>query len=108
MIELAGYAFIILGLCFDLIGCIAIVRLPDVYSRLLAAIKSVVFGTTCMLLGTIIIKGLSATGVKAFLCMIFIIMTAPSAASALARGAHASGAKLSEEGVCDKYEDDKK
>lgn len=108
MIELVGYIFIVCGLCFDMVGCIALIRLPDAYSRLQAAIKSVVFGTTCILLGTIIIKGLSTTGLKSLLCIIFIILTAPSAAHALARGAHASGVKLWQESVCDKNEEDKK
>ena len=108
MSEIIGYIFIIIGLVFDIFGCIGLIRLPDVYNRLQATTKCVTLGTCSILFGTVIIKGLTATGVKAILCIIFLILTAPVAAHALARGAHISGIKLWEKSVCDKYEEDKK
>ncbi len=108
MSEIVGYVFIIIGLVFDIFGCIGLIRLPDVYNRLQATTKCVTLGTCSILFGTIIIKGLSGTGIKAFLCIIFLILTSPVAAHALSRGAHISGVKLWEKSVCDKYEEDKK
>ncbi|MBM3251882.1 MAG: Na+/H+ antiporter subunit G, partial [Candidatus Omnitrophica bacterium] len=107
MSEIIGYVFILIGLLFDIFGCIGLIRLPDVYNRLQATTKCVTLGTCSILLGTIILKGLSATAIKAFLCILFLILTSPAAAHALARGAHASGVKLWQGSVCDKYEDDK-
>ncbi len=107
MSEIIGYIFIIIGLSFDIFGCIGLIRLPDVYNRLQATTKCVTLGTCSILFGTLVIKGLGATGIKALLCIVFLLLTAPVAAHALARGAHISGVKLWDKSVCDKYEEDK-
>lgn len=106
MNEIIGYIFILIGLAFDILGCVGIVRLPDVYNRLQATTKCVTLGTCSILFGTLIIKGFTVTGVKALLCIIFLILTSPVAAHALARGAHRSGIKLCEKSVCDQYAED--
>jgi len=107
MNEIIGYLIIVVGLAFDIFGCIGLLRLPDVYNRLQATTKCVTLGTCSILFGTMVIKGLSSTGIKAFLCIIFLLLTSPVAAHALARGAHISGIKLWGRSVCDKYEEDK-
>ena len=106
MSEVVGYIFIFIGLVFDIFGCIGLLRLPDVYNRLQATTKCVTLGTCSVLLGTFIIKGFSATGMKALLTAAFLLLTSPVAAHALARGAHKSGVKLWEKSVCDKYAED--
>jgi multicomponent Na+:H+ antiporter subunit G len=108
MRELIGHVFIVIGLGFDIFGCIGLIRLPDVYNRLQATTKCVTLGTCSILCGTIIVKGFSGTGVKAFLCILFLLLTSPVAAHALARGAHISGIKLWKNSVCDKYAEDEK
>ncbi len=107
MSEIIGYIFIVTGLIFDIFGCIGLIRLPDVYNRLQATTKCVTLGTCGILFGTMIIKGLTGTGIKALLCIVFLILTSPVAAHALARGAHVSGVRLWEKSVCDKYAEDK-
>ena len=107
MNEIIGMSFIILGLAFDFFGCLGLIRLPDVYNRLQAATKCVTLGTCGILLGLLLFKGFTAAGIKAILCIIFIILTAPVSAHALSRGAHKSGVKLWDKSVCDKYEEDK-
>jgi len=107
MNDIIALFFIIVGISFDLFGCIGLIRLPDVYNRLQASTKCVTLGTCGILFGVFIKFGLSAAGIKALLCMIFIWLTAPVSAHALARGAHKSGVKLWEKSVCDKYEEDK-
>ncbi len=106
MSDLLGYIFIIVGLSFDIFGCIGLMRLPDVYNRLQAVTKCVTLGTCSILFGVIMIKGFGATAVKSSLCIVFLLLTAPVAAHALARGAHKSGVKLWEGSACDKYADD--
>ena len=107
MINIIGLIFISIGLTFDVFGCLGLVRLPDVYCRLQAATKCVTLGTCSILFGTFLIVGFTAAGVKSLLCMIFIILTAPVAAHAIARGAHRAGVKLCKGSVVDKYAEDK-
>ena len=105
MHEIIALIFIIVGITFDLFGCIGLVRMPDIYNRLQASTKCVTLGTCGILLGVLVKFGFSAAGVKSLLCIIFIILTSPVAAHALARGAHKSGVKLWDKSVCDKYRD---
>lgn len=107
MREIVGYIFIVIGLVFDFFGCLGLIRLPDVYNRLQASTKCVTLGTCGILFGLFLFRGFTATGIKALLCIIFIILTAPVSAHALARGAHISGVKLWKKSICDKYEEDK-
>ena len=46
------------------------------------------------------------TSIKCLVCMAFILVTSPTAAHALARGAHASGVSLWEKSVVDRFEED--
>jgi len=108
MIEIIGYIFIVVGLLFDLFGCLGLVRLPDVYNRLQASTKCVTLGTCSILFGLFLFRGFTASGIKALLCIVFLILTAPVSAHAIARGAHISGVRLWDKSVCDRYEEDKK
>jgi multicomponent Na+:H+ antiporter subunit G len=108
MNEYVGLGVVFVGVLFDLFGCIGLIRLPDVYNRLQAATKCVSLGTCGIMLGIFIMEGFSALGVKALVAIPFIFVTAPTAAHALARGAHISGVPLWRKSVCDKYEEEKK
>ena len=107
MNEIMGTIFIVVGLAFNFFGCLGLVRLPDVYNRLQAATKSVTLGTCGILFGLFLFKGFTATGIKAILCIIFILLTSPVSAHALAHAAHKFGVKLWDKSVCDKYKEDK-
>ncbi len=108
MNEQAGFIFIAVGLAFDFFGCLGLLRFPDVYNRLHSAIKCVTMGTSSILFGLFLYKGFSAGGIKALLCILFLLLTAPVSAHVLARSAHKSGVKLWEKSACDQYEEDKK
>jgi len=108
MQHIIAIILIIIGLVFDFFGCLGLIRFPDVYNRLHASIKCVTLGTSSILLGLFIYKGFSPAGVKALLCILFLMLTAPVSAHALARSAHKSGVKLWSKSVCDKYEEDQK
>lgn len=107
MSNIIGLVFISMGLAFDVFGCLGLVRLPDVYNRLQAATKCVTFGTCSILFGTFLIVGFTAGGIKALLCIIFLLLTSPVLAHAIARGAHRAGIKLWEGSVVDRYAEDK-
>ncbi len=104
MNEIAGSVLIFFGMAFNLFGCLGLVRMPDIYNRLQAATKCVTLGTCSLLLGAFLHLGPSDAGVKALLCLIFVLLTAPTSAHAIARGAHIYGVKLWEGSVCDEYE----
>jgi len=106
--ETIGTILIIIGLTFDFFGCIGLIRFPDVYGRLQASAKCVTLGTCGILFGLFLFKGFTATGIKALLCILFIMLTAPVSAHALARGAYRSGVKLWVGSVADEYSDDLK
>ena len=107
MIDVIGLVFIVVGLSFDLFGCLGLVRLPDVYNRLQAATKCVTLGTCSILFGAFLIVGFSAAGIKSLMSIVFLILTSPVAAHAIARGAHRAGVKLWPGSVVDKYKEDK-
>ena len=108
MIEIIGLVFISIGLFFDFVGCLGLIRLPDVYNRLQASTKCITLGTCSILFGAFLIHGLVAAGIKTLLCMVFLALTSPVSAHALARAAHKAGVKLWEKSVVDKYEEDSK
>lgn len=108
MINIIGMVLIGIGILFDLVGCLGLVRMPDVYNRLQASTKCVAFGTCCILFGAFLMMGFTAGGIKALVCIVFIAITAPVSAHALSRGARKSGIKLWDKSVCDEYEKDNK
>jgi len=103
MSDIISYIFIIVGILFDIFGCIGLVRFPDVYTRLQASTKCVTLGTILLLVGVAFISGIGSISSKAIVCAVFILITSPAAAHALAKGAYASGVKLWENSVVDKY-----
>lgn len=106
MNEIAGSVCIVIGLIFDFFGCLGLVRFPDMYNRLQASAKCVTLGTCGILFGLFLFKGVSATGIKALLCLGFILLTAPVSAHALARAAYRSGTKPCSATVMDDYTKD--
>ncbi|MHC4460557.1 MAG: monovalent cation/H(+) antiporter subunit G [Planctomycetota bacterium] len=108
MSDIIGYVLIIVGILFDIFGCIGLVRFPDVYNRLQASTKCVTLGTILLLVGVAVLSGLGATSAKAIICAVFILITSPTAAHAIAKGAYASGVQLWENSVVDKYAEESK
>lgn len=108
MNDALGILFVIIGLAFDVFGCLGLLRLPDVYNRLQASTKCITLGTCSILFGMFFIVGFTAGGIKALLCILFLLLTSPVAAHALARAAHKAGIKLWEGSVVDRYEEDGK
>lgn len=107
MSDTVGSIIVWIGLLFNVCGCIGLVRLPDIYNRLQAGTKCVTLGTCLVLLGSMIIAGSGPTTAKCIACMIFVLIASPTAAHALALGAHTSGVKLWEKSVVDRFAEDK-
>ena len=103
MSDVIGYILVVIGILFNICGCIGLVRFPDVYNRLQAATKCVMLGTVLLLVGVALVSGGGPTAAKAGVCAVFILVTSPTAAHAIAKGAYASGVGLWERTVVDKY-----
>ena len=106
MNELIGLILIVIGVVFDVFGCVGLVRLPDVYNRIQASTKCVVLGTTLSLLGAMIWLGTAPVIVKGLICILFVQITSSTAAHALSRAAHRSGVPLTRKSVVDRYAED--
>ena len=97
MLETIAYWVFGIGLAFDLLGCIGLLRLPDVYNRAQAATKCVTLGTCFILLGTALFGAAGGDWgmfVKALICAGFVLLTSPVGAHAVCRGAYISGVPL--------------
>jgi len=106
MSDVIGYILIIVGILFDIFGCIGLVRFPDVYNRLQASTKCVTLGTILLLVGVALVSGMGPTATRAIICAVFIMITSPTAAHAIAKGSYASGVRLWENSVVDKYSEE--
>ncbi|MBT8117752.1 MAG: monovalent cation/H(+) antiporter subunit G [Gammaproteobacteria bacterium] len=104
--EIIGLTLIVIGVLFDVSGCVGLVRLPDVYNRIQASTKCVVLGTSLIVLGAVVWVGTLAAIVKGMLCNLFILITSSTAAHALSRAAHHSGVRLWQGSVVDRYAED--
>ncbi len=94
MNEYVGLVMISIGVVYDLFACIGLIRMPDIYTRLQTSTKAVTVGTCFILLGIAVFFGFSSIAAKAMLCMFFVLVTNPTAAHAIARGAHSSGIRV--------------
>jgi multicomponent Na+:H+ antiporter subunit G len=97
--------FITIGVIFNLLGCIGILRLPDTYNRLQAATKAVTLGCCSILLGVVFHFGLSDAGTKALIAIPILFLGSTVAAHALIRGTYLFGIRLGDKSVKDDYKD---
>lgn len=104
--ETVGLTLIVLGVLFDLSGCIGLVRLPDVYNRIQASTKCVVLGTTLILLGCLFWLGSLSATIKGVICILFILITSSTAAHALAIAAYKADVELSGRSIVDRLAED--
>ena len=100
--------FLLTGGFFALLGALGLLRMPDVYNRIQSSTKCVTVGTCFILAGSLVLLDSLPGTVKGILCIGFILLTAPTAAHALARAAHRSGIGLWERSVADSYAEDRK
>lgn len=85
MKEIILTILILTGALFILVAAIGLVRLPDLLTRIHAATKATSFGLLFILAGLAIHFGSWVIIIKSLLLVIFIYLTAPLAASVIAR-----------------------
>ncbi|MDI6707886.1 MAG: monovalent cation/H(+) antiporter subunit G [Candidatus Thermoplasmatota archaeon] len=116
MIEYLVYIFISIGLTFNCLGTIGLLRFPDVYTRLHAATKCTTFGSIFTSLAVIVYgfvlwyEGTTGYGILSLhsaVALVALVVTAATGAHALARGTHRHGIKPAL-AVVDKLEEERK
>lgn len=90
MSELLHYVaggLVLIGSLIVIVGLVGVYRMPDFYTRLHAASVIDTLGAMLILLGLLLIAGISPVSVKLILILLFILITTPAAAHALAKSA---------------------
>jgi len=100
LLHVLGALVTLAGSLFLLMGGFGVMRMPDSYNRLQAGTKASTLGTILALVGVGFFHP-SWFG-KLLIIAIFVMLTSPISAHALARAAHASKVPLSEKTVVDK------
>jgi len=100
ILDIIFYLFLAIGVFFNLLAGIGLLRFPDVYTRLHAGTKCTTFGSI-FICGGIIIYGLvkwydgdvnsSVLSLHTIGALVAILLTNPTGAHAIARAAHRSG-----------------
>jgi len=98
--DIIIYIFLGIGVFFNILAGVGLLRFPDVYTRLHAGTKCTTFGSI-FLIGSIILLGLkmwwegnvngSVLSLHSIFALIAILLTNPVGAHAIARAAHRSG-----------------
>jgi len=101
ILEILSWLCLLTGSFFALVSSLAVVRLPDYYSRIHGAGVTDTMGAGLILLGLAFQAGLSLVTAKLALVLIFIVVTGPTASHALAKAAY----QLGLEPVLDEEED---
>jgi multicomponent Na+:H+ antiporter subunit G len=87
IINLVSSLFITIGALSIIVGLLGVYRMPDFYTRLHAASIIDTLGAMLILFGLILYYGFNIVSLKLFLILIFILITTPTAAHALAKSA---------------------
>ena len=98
--EIIIYIFLGIGVFFNVLAGVGLLRFPDVYTRLHAGTKCTTFGSI-FLIGSVVLIGLkmwwegntngSVLSIHCIFALIAILLTNPVGAHAIARAAHRSG-----------------
>lgn len=101
--EIIILIFIIIGVFFNALGTVGIIRFPDVYTRLHAGTKCTTFGTI-FIVGAVVVYGLwkyipsrdpvwIVLIVHSIIALMFILIANPTGAHAIAKAARFSGVR---------------
>lgn len=102
IVDIIVYIFLAIGVFFNLLAGLGLIRFPDVYTRLHAGTKCTTFGSI-FICGSVILLSLkfwyqgiteySTLAIHTAGALIAILITNPTGAHAIARAAHRSGVK---------------
>jgi len=103
ILDYTGMILVLVGSLFFLFGSIGLIRMPDLYNRMQASTKTTTLGVLSFLVG----MGLMEIQwiIKLLIIALFVVLTAPIGASALARASYKHGIKLWKKSIVDKYKE---
>jgi len=82
--QIFVYVFLITGIYFLLSTAVAMIRFPDLYTRLHAGSKCLMAGSILVLTGCIVMEGISLVSLKLIVIVIFLLITNPVAIHVIA------------------------
>jgi multicomponent Na+:H+ antiporter subunit G len=91
LLDIASWVLLVAGGGFVFIGGIGALRMPDFYTRLHAAGLTDTMGTILVLGGAALQAGWSLAALKLAAILVFLLLTGPTAAYALANAARLAG-----------------
>lgn len=103
LITIVGALVVGFGVAFLFLGALGIFRLPDVYNRLQAGTKCTTLGAFCTIVGVGVAE--PEWMLKALVVAVFILLTNPISAHALARASYKSAVQPCEATVVDKLQE---
>ncbi|MFP4508752.1 MAG: cation:proton antiporter [Spirochaetaceae bacterium] len=96
IIAYVGEGVIYAGLALSAFGVYALLRLDKFYSRLVITSKVETMGFLTLIIGAIVVSGVSTFSVKLFVILVFELITLPVGAHAIARSAYRNGFRARE------------
>ncbi|MBW3632905.1 MAG: monovalent cation/H(+) antiporter subunit G [Chloroflexi bacterium] len=93
-------ALVVLGVTIMTIGVYGVIRMPDLYTQLHAASKSVFVGVVSLCFASIV-TGDVAIVARVFLIAVLLLLTTPVSAHVIARGAYLEGQRMETPGAID-------
>ena len=100
VLDVISWTCLLLGSFFALASSLALLRLPDFYSRVHGASVTDTMGAGLILIGLVFQAGISLISFKLVLVLVFMVLTGPTASHALAKAAYQLGLEpmLAEDG----------
>ena len=97
--DIVSWILVLAGSMFAVVGGIGLLRLPDLFTRMHGAGMTDTMGAGLILTGLMFQAGLTLVTCKLVLILLFLLLTSPTSAHALAKSALAHGMEpqLSEE-----------
>ncbi len=89
--QVVGDGLIILGIVFAAFGVYAVLKLDRFYSRLVVTSKVETMAFITILLGAMVLTGLSFFTIKILIIILFEMLTLPVGSHAVARSAYVNG-----------------
>lgn len=91
---------VVVGLVFMTLGIYGMIRMPDIYTRLHAASKSVFLGVISLAVSAMVI-GDQAMTMRLILLSVFLLISTPVASHAIGRGAYLHHERMRTPGAID-------
>ncbi len=91
--EWLGGGLVLIGGVFMVVGAVGLLRLPDVFTRMHATSVSDTLGAGLILVGLMVLAGVSLVAVKLAFLILFFGLMSPVSTHAIARAALHAGVK---------------